>query len=161
MECMFILKLGKTAKLFNHRNKIYGACKQNPKLHRFNTDDPLGEKVETDQPVRGTSTRIIVNPVGQMLAAIWRYSKQQGTPLAFTSHSRPKNQFLYCQTIQVRMFNQPTVEKVNTICMKYGIVIDHAVVAPRHGEDVVDGLNAVDKMFFKNSYAQKLNSRGT
>jgi hypothetical protein len=36
---------------------------------------------------------------------------------------------------------------ISTICMKYGIVIDHAVGAPGHGKDVVDGLNAVDKRF--------------
>eukprot|EP00957_Ditylum_brightwellii_P164463 12521079-Ditylum_brightwellii.AAC.1 len=35
------------------------------------------------------------------------------------------------------------------ICMKYGMVIDHAVGAPGHGKDVVDGLNAVDKMFLR------------
>eukprot|EP00957_Ditylum_brightwellii_P141826 10805716-Ditylum_brightwellii.AAC.1 len=86
MEHMYILKLGKTAKLVNHRNKIYGECKQNPKLYRFNTDDPPSEKLEMDQPV---------------LAAVQRYYKQQGTPLAFTGHSRLKNQFPYCQTIQV------------------------------------------------------------
>eukprot|EP00957_Ditylum_brightwellii_P071434 5430562-Ditylum_brightwellii.AAC.1 len=34
---------------------------------------------------------------------------------------------------------------ISTICMKYGIVIDHAVGALRYIKDVVDGLNAVDK----------------
>eukprot|EP00957_Ditylum_brightwellii_P074234 5640681-Ditylum_brightwellii.AAC.1 len=29
--------------------------------------------------------------------------------------------------------------------MKFNIVIDHAVEAPGHGKDVVDGLNAIDK----------------
>eukprot|EP00957_Ditylum_brightwellii_P051964 3941535-Ditylum_brightwellii.AAC.1 len=101
MDRMYILKLGKTTKFVNHRNKIYGACKQNSKLHRFNTYDPMGEKVETDQPPHGTSTVFIFDPVGQTLAAVWRYSKQQGTPLSFTSHSKPENQFLYCQTIQL------------------------------------------------------------
>eukprot|EP00957_Ditylum_brightwellii_P044360 3366162-Ditylum_brightwellii.AAC.1 len=42
----------------------------------------------------------------------------------------------------------------NTIGMKYGIVIDCAVGTPGHDKDVVDGLNDVDKRFFKNSYAQ-------
>eukprot|EP00957_Ditylum_brightwellii_P185396 14117284-Ditylum_brightwellii.AAC.1 len=31
-----------------------------------------------DQPVHGTSTGFIFNPVGQTLAAVQRYSKQQG-----------------------------------------------------------------------------------
>ena len=48
MECLFIFKLGKSTKLVNRRNELYGACKQNPKLHRFNTDDPLGKKVLTE-----------------------------------------------------------------------------------------------------------------
>eukprot|EP00957_Ditylum_brightwellii_P067561 5129265-Ditylum_brightwellii.AAC.1 len=34
---------------------------------------------------------------------------------------------------------------ISTICMKHSIVINHAVDAPGHGKDVVDGLNAVDK----------------
>eukprot|EP00957_Ditylum_brightwellii_P159306 12126360-Ditylum_brightwellii.AAC.1 len=38
---------------------------------------------------------------------------------------------------------------ISTICIKYGIVIDHAVGAPGHGKDVVDGLNAVDKRFLR------------
>eukprot|EP00957_Ditylum_brightwellii_P202060 15328403-Ditylum_brightwellii.AAC.1 len=53
-----------------------------------------------DQPVRGTPTGIIFDPVGQTLAVVRRYSKQQGTSLAFTGHSRPKNQFSYCQIIK-------------------------------------------------------------
>eukprot|EP00957_Ditylum_brightwellii_P175983 13400564-Ditylum_brightwellii.AAC.1 len=69
MERMYILKLGKTGKLVNRRSEIYGACKQNLKLHGFNTDDPLGEKVETDRPI---------------LAAVRRYSEQQETSLSFT-----------------------------------------------------------------------------
>eukprot|EP00957_Ditylum_brightwellii_P017170 1294497-Ditylum_brightwellii.AAC.1 len=38
---------------------------------------------------------------------------------------------------------------ISTIYMEYGIVIDHAVGAPRHGKDVVDGLNAVNKKFLR------------
>eukprot|EP00957_Ditylum_brightwellii_P108532 8277984-Ditylum_brightwellii.AAC.1 len=37
----------------------------------------------------------------------------------------------------------------STICMKYGIVLDGAVGAPGHGNDVVDGLNAVGKKFLR------------
>eukprot|EP00957_Ditylum_brightwellii_P058792 4456912-Ditylum_brightwellii.AAC.1 len=33
--------------------------------------------------------------------------------------------------------------------MKHDIVIDHAVGAPGHGKDVVDGLNAADKRFLR------------
>ena len=50
MERLFIFKLSKSTKLVNCRNKLYGACKQKPKFHRFNTDDPLGEKVEMEKP---------------------------------------------------------------------------------------------------------------
>eukprot|EP00957_Ditylum_brightwellii_P139642 10642724-Ditylum_brightwellii.AAC.1 len=38
---------------------------------------------------------------------------------------------------------------ISTICMQYGIVIDCAVGAQGHGKDVVDGLNVVDKRFFR------------
>eukprot|EP00957_Ditylum_brightwellii_P133927 10212501-Ditylum_brightwellii.AAC.1 len=38
---------------------------------------------------------------------------------------------------------------ISTIPMKYVIVVDHAVDAPRHGKDVVDGLNAVNTMFLR------------
>eukprot|EP00957_Ditylum_brightwellii_P172013 13095671-Ditylum_brightwellii.AAC.1 len=100
MERMYILKLGKTEKLVNRRNEIYGACKQNLKHHRFNTDDPPGEKAETDRPVCRTPTGFIFDPVGQTLAAVQRYSKQQGTSLPFTGHSGLENQFPYCQTMQ-------------------------------------------------------------
>ena len=101
MERMYILKLGKTEKLVNRRSEIYGACKQNPKLHRFNTDDPPGEKVETDRPIRRTPPGFIFDPVGQTLAAVRRYSKQQGTSLPITGQPRLMNYFPYCQTIQV------------------------------------------------------------
>eukprot|EP00957_Ditylum_brightwellii_P005080 386159-Ditylum_brightwellii.AAC.1 len=100
MERMYILKLGKTEKLGNRRSKFYGACKQNPKLHRFNTDDHRGEKVEMDRPVRRTPNGFTFNPVGQTLAAVQRYSKLQGTSLAFTGHSGFEDRFPYCQTIQ-------------------------------------------------------------
>eukprot|EP00957_Ditylum_brightwellii_P014993 1130459-Ditylum_brightwellii.AAC.1 len=100
MEHMYILKLGKTGKLVNRRSKIYRACKQNLKLHRFNTDDPPDEKVETDRPIRRTPPGFIFNPVGQTLAAVRRYSKQQGTSLSFTGQPRLMNFFPYCQTIQ-------------------------------------------------------------
>eukprot|EP00957_Ditylum_brightwellii_P205844 15345682-Ditylum_brightwellii.AAC.1 len=33
--------------------------------------------------------------------------------------------------------------------MKYGIVINHAVGAPGHGKDVVDGSNVVDKRYLR------------
>eukprot|EP00957_Ditylum_brightwellii_P123480 9414631-Ditylum_brightwellii.AAC.1 len=101
MERMYILKLGKPKKLVNRRSKIYGACKKNPKLHRFNTDDPMGEKVETYRPVRRTPTGFTFDPVGQTFAAIRRYSEQQGTSLPITGHSGLKNRFPYCQTIKV------------------------------------------------------------
>eukprot|EP00957_Ditylum_brightwellii_P184943 14085072-Ditylum_brightwellii.AAC.1 len=38
---------------------------------------------------------------------------------------------------------------ISTISMKYGIVIDHAVGAPGHGKNVMDGLNAVDKRYLR------------
>eukprot|EP00957_Ditylum_brightwellii_P088640 6751581-Ditylum_brightwellii.AAC.1 len=37
----------------------------------------------------------------------------------------------------------------STVCMNYGIMIDHTVGAPGHGIYVVDGLNAVDKRFLR------------
>eukprot|EP00957_Ditylum_brightwellii_P013456 1015882-Ditylum_brightwellii.AAC.1 len=100
MEHMYILRLGKTEKIVNRRSEIYGACTQNPKLHRFNTDDPPGEKVETDRPVCRTPTGFIFDPVGQTLAAVRRYSEQHGTSLPFMGHSGLENSFPYCQTIQ-------------------------------------------------------------
>eukprot|EP00957_Ditylum_brightwellii_P139815 10653255-Ditylum_brightwellii.AAC.1 len=69
MEHLFILRPSKTANLVNYRSKIYRAYKQNPKLHRFNTDDPLGEKVKMDQPARAKSTKFTFNPAGQTPAA--------------------------------------------------------------------------------------------
>ena len=68
MERLYILKLGKTTKLVNHRNELYGACKQNPKLNRFNTDDPPGEKVEMEKPTRVNPLEFTFDPVGQTLA---------------------------------------------------------------------------------------------
>eukprot|EP00957_Ditylum_brightwellii_P114417 8723005-Ditylum_brightwellii.AAC.1 len=38
---------------------------------------------------------------------------------------------------------------ISTFSIKYGIVIDNAVGAPGHCKDVVDGLNAVDKIYLK------------
>eukprot|EP00957_Ditylum_brightwellii_P184269 14035330-Ditylum_brightwellii.AAC.1 len=38
---------------------------------------------------------------------------------------------------------------ISTISIKYDIVIDHAIGAPGHGKDVVDGLNAVDKRYLR------------
>eukprot|EP00957_Ditylum_brightwellii_P038028 2876348-Ditylum_brightwellii.AAC.1 len=55
----------------------------NPKLYRLNTDDPPGEKVEMDLPVRANPLGITFNPVGQTLAALHRYSAGQ----QFASHS--------------------------------------------------------------------------
>eukprot|EP00957_Ditylum_brightwellii_P092680 7057003-Ditylum_brightwellii.AAC.1 len=91
MERMNILKIGKTEKLVNRKSKVYRACKQNPKLHKFNTDDPPSEKVKTDRPVCRTPTKFTFNPVGQTLAAVQKYSKQQGTSLPFTGHSGLEN----------------------------------------------------------------------
>ena len=95
MECLFILKLGKKHNLINRRDELYGSCRQNPKLHRFNTDDPPGEKVETDRPIHRTPPGFIFDPVGQTLAAVRRYSKQQRTSLSFTGQPRPMNSFPY------------------------------------------------------------------
>eukprot|EP00957_Ditylum_brightwellii_P061672 4679878-Ditylum_brightwellii.AAC.1 len=36
---------------------------------------------------------------------------------------------------------------MNTISIKYGIMMDHAVGAPEHGKDVVDGSSTVDKRY--------------
>eukprot|EP00957_Ditylum_brightwellii_P086985 6620620-Ditylum_brightwellii.AAC.1 len=52
---------------------------------------------------------------------------------------------------------------ISTICMQYDVVIDNAVGAPRHGKEVVDGLNAVDKRFlrtamFRNSIPEENNN---
>eukprot|EP00957_Ditylum_brightwellii_P148177 11282311-Ditylum_brightwellii.AAC.1 len=33
--------------------------------------------------------------------------------------------------------------------VRFNIVIDRAVGAPGHGQDIVDGLNATDKLFLK------------
>jgi len=77
MEHLFIFKLSKSTKLVNRRNKLYGVCKQNLKLHRFNTDDPPGDKVEMEKPKRVNPPKFTFNPVGQTLAAVRRYSAGQ------------------------------------------------------------------------------------
>ncbi len=83
MERLFILELsvGKKTKLINSRSEIYGACRQNPKLHRFNTDDPTGEKVKTT-----------INP-----------NVRNSRPLYIASRRESLSGIppLYCQTITV------------------------------------------------------------
>ena len=51
MEQLSVFKLtaSKKIKLVNSRSEIYGACRQNLKIHRFSTDDPLGEKWKSTQ----------------------------------------------------------------------------------------------------------------
>ena len=95
MERLFILKLGKTKKLINRRDELYGCCKQNPKLHRFNTDDPPGEKVTANTPVRGNSVATPTQPGGQIPTNSWN------SPLIFQNPLWIQNQFPYCQTITV------------------------------------------------------------
>jgi hypothetical protein len=38
---------------------------------------------------------------------------------------------------------------LSMLAVKYKIVIDRAICAPGHGKDLIDGLNAVDKMYLK------------
>eukprot|EP00966_Prymnesium_polylepis_P017924 413578-Prymnesium_polylepis.1 len=38
---------------------------------------------------------------------------------------------------------------LSILASKYGIVIDRAIGAPGHGKDIVDGLNATDKVFLR------------
>ena len=87
MERLFILKLGKKHNLINRRDELYGSCRQNPKLHRFNTDDPTGEKVKTNMPVRG-------NPVAAPVL------RTRLTPSS-SQDSLDLHRFPYCQTITV------------------------------------------------------------
>ena len=95
MERLFILKLGKKHRLINRRDELYGSCKQNPKLHRFNTDDPPGEKVPTNTPVRGNSAATTQLLDGQTPMQLGN------TPSIFQEPFGIQNQFPYCQTITV------------------------------------------------------------
>eukprot|EP00957_Ditylum_brightwellii_P055900 4235758-Ditylum_brightwellii.AAC.1 len=46
---------------------------------------------------------------------------------------------------------------INTISVKYDIVIDYTVGAPEHGKDVVDGLNVVDKRYLRTALLRNSN----
>jgi hypothetical protein len=41
------------------------------------------------------------------------------------------------------------VHLLSMLSVKHNITIKQAVAAPGHGKDLIDGLNAVDKMFLK------------
>ena len=75
--------------LINSRSEIYGACRQNPKLHRFKTDDPSGEKVLTE-----------INSNVQVRKQL--YTANRNVP--GTENNVPyfrNNPLQYCQTITV------------------------------------------------------------
>ena len=89
MERLFILKLtaSKKISLVNSRSEIYGACRQNPKFHRFSTDDPPGEKVEINTNVQVRRPLLTAN------------SNVPITP--FSNRESLDNPLRYCQTITV------------------------------------------------------------
>ena len=38
---------------------------------------------------------------------------------------------------------------ITVLSSSYGVIMDHAINAPGHGNNVVDGLNATDKHYLK------------